>query len=43
MRTQTRILMTTLLLSLGLGIAGQAASFDCSKALTGTEKAICAD
>lgn len=43
MSTQTGILITTLLLSLGLGATGQAASFDCSKAITETEKAICAD
>jgi uncharacterized protein len=32
-----------LLFSLGIGSMGQAASFDCSKATTETEIAICAD
>jgi uncharacterized protein len=32
-----------LLLSVGVGSVGQAASFDCNKAATETEIAICAD
>ena len=43
MSTQAGILIVALLLSLGLGTTGQAASFDCSKATTKTEKAICSD
>jgi len=39
----TRILVATLLLSLSLAAVGQAASFDCGKATTETEIAICSD
>ena len=38
-----RILNATLMFWLGLAAVGQAASFDCNKATTETEKAICAD
>ena len=38
-----RLLGLALLLSVGVGSVGQAASFDCSKATTETEIAICAD
>lgn len=43
MSIQTRILILTLLLSLGFESEGQAASFDCSKATSETEIAICSD
>ena len=36
-------LVLALLLSVGVGSVGQAASFDCNKATTETEIAICAD
>jgi len=36
-------LALALLLSAGVGSVGQAASFDCNKAITETEKAICSD
>ena len=41
--SQIRIFASSLVLWLGLAVVGQAASFDCNKATTETEKAICAD
>ena len=38
-----RLFGLVLLLSVGVGSVGQAASFDCNKATTETEIAICAD
>ena len=38
-----RLVGLTLLLSVGVGSVGKAASFDCNKATTETEIAICAD
>ena len=38
-----RLVGLALLLSAGFGSVGQAASFDCNKAITETEKAICSD
>ena len=43
MNSHIRILSATLMFWLGLTAVGQAASFDCNKATTETEKAICAD
>ena len=41
--SHTRILTVTYMLLLSTGTVSHAASFDCSKAITETEKAICAD
>jgi len=38
-----RLVGLTLLLSVGVGSVGKAASFDCNKATTETEIAICSD
>ena len=38
-----RFLSLAMLFSVGVGSVGKAASFDCSKATTETEIAICAD
>lgn len=43
MKSLKHTLLLTFLLSVGVGTAGQTASFDCSKARSETEKAICAD
>ena len=38
-----RLIGLALMLSAGIGSVGQAASFECNKAITETEIAICAD
>ncbi len=38
-----RLIVLALLLSVGMGSVGSAASFDCNKATTETEIAICSD
>lgn len=43
MRQYIRLISLALLLSVGFGSVGNAASFDCNKATTETEIAICAD
>ena len=43
LRSSSKLLTLALLLSVGFGSVGQAASFDCNKATTETEIAICND
>ena len=41
LRSSIKLIALLLLFSLGIGSVGKAASFDCNKATTETEKAIC--